>query len=97
MKIEIPGWIHALSLDSYDGTRKVSYHFFSWKEGGQGYVPITPHTVTAFLPDDIDPTEIAVRALKIEREKIVEEFSSRTAKIDQQLQKLLALTNEVTS
>jgi hypothetical protein len=62
-----------------------------------GYVLVNKQAITADIPEDFNVMAAQVSALKSEREKVANEFRSKLMYIDDQIGKLLCLTNEVTA
>lgn len=99
MKIEIKGWIHASTFDKYENgefRKAVSHHFYQWEKSYGDSKSICEFTLVADVPV-VDPITLEVEVLQAKRAEIVAESLAKMQNIDQQLEKLLALTNEVKS
>ena len=53
--------------------------------------------ITFTLPENFHPTAHMVKALEVERSEVQRAFSARIAEINEQIGKLLAITNEIPS
>jgi hypothetical protein len=93
MQIKIEGWLYAQPNVYNPANPKIN--FWEGKETkfwvSEGYVPLCQHTIEVDAPD-VDIVAGQVQCLLAKREKLVKEFETSAAKIDDALSKLKCLT-----
>lgn len=62
-----------------------------------GYVLVNKQMVEMEVPESFDPIPGQVAALKAEREQVAKEFGAKLMNLDDQIGKLLCITNEATA
>lgn len=90
MKVTVEGFIVA---KQYDWEEKPS---FSWSaydptEWDKDCAVVGPHTITFDVPDDFDIRPVRIASLNRQKEILQSKVAAEVAKIDDQIQKLLAL------
>lgn len=68
-----------------------SFHTYDPTQYGPEWVVIRPQTLELEVPDDFDPREQQVAALRRQKDKIAAEFTARVTELQEQINKLLAL------
>ena len=75
--------------------------FYAFDPRGSDYhknvVVVRPHSIEIEVPDDFNPTPQLVAALQDEKQKGRADFARNEIRIDAEIGKLLAITNEVKS
>lgn len=67
------------------------WSLFSVDMSEYGYVLVGKQQIEFDVPDDFNPVPIQVAMLKAEKEKAMEEFNLRVARINEQISKLTCL------
>ena len=77
---------------------EVSYSITSYEMGsGSSILGSWPHEITLPLPEDFNVHAAQVAALEAEKQKAIADYQAAVVSINEQLSKLMALTNEVKS
>jgi len=92
MKTTIKGFV----TYRQDHFGKDEFDFFPFEMTGSGRILVMPHSFEVEIPDDFDPREKQVEALRAEKKKLMAEFQARCTEIEKQISQLTALTCEVT-
>lgn len=94
MKVQITGFITYRQPRAWDGpdAHGFTFLFYNPEEiGGDDRVVVQPHTFEVEVPDNFDPRPQMVKALEAEKEKARKDFAATVARIDRQINELLAL------
>ena len=62
-----------------------------------GYAMVTPHVMTFEIPDNFNPSGQFVEALEAKKKEIQAEFQKRITDIQEEINKLTAISYEVTA
>jgi hypothetical protein len=93
MKIKIEGWLYAQHNEYNPAAPRIS--FWEGKETkfwvSQGYIPVCEHTIEVESAD-VDIIGGQVQCLIAKRDKLTEEFTAATSRIDDALAQLKCLT-----
>lgn len=89
-KKQITEKIYLTAKKIYGG--KYHYHMFTSDMSSHGYIPIASQDVTMDIPDHGDLTEKEIDLLSREKQKILVEAQAKAANIDEQIQRLQAIT-----
>lgn len=97
MKKTIKQWLFMAYTytEDYRGQewRPVIYRFKASDD--KDLIFISDIEVEVTIPDDFDPIPKQVAALEAEKLKALQEYQARVAELNEQLSRLLAITNEV--
>ena len=89
--IELKGGIY-FNPDHY--AYSSMYKFFDGKlEAFAEYIPVVEHTLIFTLPAAFEPQSAEIAALEAMRDEAQKKFTEQVKKINERIQRLLALTN----
>ena len=89
MKVTITGWIHATRNE---WEKEYSYRFTGYEHGEDiGYINVCPHEFEFELPDGFNPVPAEIKALRIERARILAEAQAKAVRLDERIATLLAI------
>ncbi len=97
MKHTIEGFIAYRPATKYQPEPRVTFLPFDPSEYAADIwgVLVRKETIEIEVPDDFDPRPQQVAALEAEKQKVRAEFAKRITDLDNEIGKLLAISNEV--
>jgi len=98
--ITLNGWIHCKPASLWDDHAVDGYEFKFWRWDDMknaGYAMVTPHVMTFEIPDNFNPNGQFVEALEAKKKEIQAEFQKRITDIQEEINKLTAISYEVTA
>jgi len=98
--ITMNGWIQCKPASRFDDDAINGYVFRFWNYKdmkGSGYAMVTPHVMTCEVPDNFNPNGQFVEALEAKKKEIQAELQKRITDIQEEINKLTAISYEVTA
>lgn len=94
--VTIPGFIQAKPANEWDDSANVidGHELVFMLHGDMkdyGYVQVCPYTIEFEMPEGWDPRAQQIEALRAKKEELQREFSKAVLRIDEQINKLLAI------
>ena len=94
--ITVSGYMH-YSRSKYDAEGRYTFFSFDASKGDADYILIAPHSFEYELPPTFSPVAAQVAALQAQRDEAAKTFADTVRRIDEEIGKLTAITNEVTA
>jgi len=92
MKVQITGFItYREPYGQEDNTHGFEFMCFDPTPYSKDRIVVRPHSFEVEVPDNFDPRPQMVKALEAEKEKVRKDFAVTVARIDRQINELLAL------
>jgi hypothetical protein len=88
----IKGFVHC--QQGYDKT--LQFSFFGCDMSPYGYAIVEPHEIEVDVPDDFTPVPQMIAALRSKKEEALQKLAKELMDYDDEISKLLAITNEST-
>jgi hypothetical protein len=98
--ITINGWIHCKPASPWDSKAVdgLTFDFFQHEDMTScGRAMVTPYTMEFGVPDNFNPNGQFVEALEAKKKEIQAEFQKRITDIQEEINKLTAISYEVTA
>jgi hypothetical protein len=97
--ITINGWIQCKPAESWNTSQVdgLKYDFFQHEDMTNcGYAMVTTHTMSFDVPDGFNPNATFVESLEAKKKELQAEFQKRITEIQTEINKLTAISYEVT-
>ena len=93
-KITVSGFMH-YTRSKYDSQGRYTFFNFDASKGDADYLLIGPASFEYAVPDEFSPIGAALARLQAQRGQAAKQFSDTVRRIDEEIGKLTAITNEV--